>query len=180
MAPRKYVRPQFLPYRQLKQGRPPEGTLWVDVSSYADEPYNQLSPFFPHGGIPIPGRPGQTSDSVEGIWQGLKVIRGQIAPRFFQGWGKKRGGKPRGHQFGDEKRLLTLEAARRRIFIPAYEWMLAHAVDQELIKELQSQAFRGTPLFFYDRENNGSISKDAPLAHAAVLARSLHRICSEA
>lgn len=71
MAPRKYVPARFLPYRQVKQGRPPEGTVWIDVSSYADEPHNQLSPFFSHGGIPIPGHPGQLSDTVEGIWQGL-------------------------------------------------------------------------------------------------------------
>src|SRR5689334_14904351 len=29
------------------------------------------------------------SRSVEGIWQGLKVIRGSIAPRFFEGGGQK-------------------------------------------------------------------------------------------
>ena len=34
-----------------------------------------LSPFYPHGGIPIPGDShGMTSMSVEGIWQGLKVF----------------------------------------------------------------------------------------------------------
>jgi predicted DCC family thiol-disulfide oxidoreductase YuxK len=38
-----------------------------------------------HGGIPVPGMDGTTSDTVEGVWQGLKVIRGQIATRYFRG-----------------------------------------------------------------------------------------------
>ena len=35
--------------------------------------YKTLSPFYPHGGIPIPFSGSVTSQSVEGIWQGLKV-----------------------------------------------------------------------------------------------------------
>ena len=54
------------------------------------------------GGIPVPGMPGTVSDTVEGIWQGLKVIRGKIAPHLFRGRGQKRGGKPAGHQYGDK------------------------------------------------------------------------------
>ena len=62
----------------------------------------------------------RTSDSVEGIWQGLKVIRGKIALRFFEDVGRKRVGKPAGHQFGDQKRLLDLAEARRKIYIFPY------------------------------------------------------------
>jgi hypothetical protein len=68
----------FLPFRLREQV--PEGAAVYDVSSYADHPYCTLSPFWPHGGIPVPGMPGTTSDSVEGIWQGLKLIDGKIAP----------------------------------------------------------------------------------------------------
>jgi hypothetical protein len=177
--PRKFVPLHFLPYKQARRSKAPAGTLWIDISSYADEPYNQLSPFFAHGAIPIPGMPGQSSDSVEGIWQGLKVIRGKTAPRYFDGWGKKRGGKPSGHKFGNENRLLRLEAARRRIYLPAYEWMLDHRVDQELLQEIMTRAFRGIPQYFCDRENNGSISKDLPLAHASVFVHSMNRKCQD-
>src|SRR3954466_7761883 len=79
----------------------PRGATVYDVSSYADYPFCTLSPVWEHGGIPVPGPPGVTSDSVEGVWQGLKVIRGKTAPHFFRGKGQKRGGKPAGHQFGD-------------------------------------------------------------------------------
>ncbi|MCE9545701.1 MAG: hypothetical protein K8T25_09320, partial [Planctomycetia bacterium] len=86
----------FLPYRLRNQT--PAGAVVHNVSSYADHPLCLLSPMWPHGGIPVPGMPGTTSDSVEGIWQGLKLINGKIAPRYFSGPGRKRGGKPRGHQ----------------------------------------------------------------------------------
>ena len=48
----------------------------LDVTSTSNLRYAQLlSPFYPHGNIPIPFSPGFTSYSVEGIWQGLKVFK---------------------------------------------------------------------------------------------------------
>jgi len=38
------------------------------------EPWIKFSPFYPHGGIPVPFAPGYFSETVEGIWQGLKVF----------------------------------------------------------------------------------------------------------
>ena len=56
-----------------------------------------IAPCVPCGfmeGFPVPGME-VTSDTVEGIWQGLKVIRGFDRPAvYFAGPGKKRGGKP--------------------------------------------------------------------------------------
>jgi hypothetical protein len=46
----------------------------LDVTSRGAEPWVRFSPFYPHGGIPVPFSPGHTSVSVEGIWQGLKVF----------------------------------------------------------------------------------------------------------
>lgn len=176
---RKCQRCVFLPYHLARKGpskshRSDSKTRFIDVSSYADEPFLMFSPFYPHGQIPVPGQDGLFSDSVEGIWQGLKVIRGQTAPRYFSGWGKKRRGKPSGHQFGREKRLLKLEAARRRIYCVAYTWMLEHSLPQELIDELLNQAHRGVTQYFYDREDNSNLGKDLPLAHASVLVRWLN------
>lgn len=168
-APRKLKRCRFLPYRLVRTSAPAADEVWIDVSSGAELPLHQLSPFYAHGGIPVPGMPGQLSDSVEGIWQGLKVIRGRIAPRYFSGGGRKRGGKPAGHQFGDRKRLLGIEAARREIYIPAYMWVLENRAAPSLIDGFVGAAFRGISQCFYDREDNGSISKDEPLAHARVL-----------
>lgn len=47
----------------------------IDVTSKAPEPWVRLSPFYPHGGIPVPYSDGVTSQSVEGIWQALKVFK---------------------------------------------------------------------------------------------------------
>jgi hypothetical protein len=50
------------------------GAELIDVTSRGPEPWVRFSPFFPHGSIPIPFSPGRTAQSVEGIWQGLKVF----------------------------------------------------------------------------------------------------------
>ena len=131
-----------------------------------------------HGGIPVPGMPRTTSDSVEGIWQGLKVIRGQIAPRYFVGRGQKRGGKPAGHQLG--KKLLKIVEARDRIYRTSYEWTLINRVDPTLIEKFVSLALAGAVQYFHDVSDNGDISNpDEGWAHAAVLVQYLNRICAE-
>ena len=59
----------------------PDATV-IDVTSKGAEPWVRFSPFYPHGDIPIPNTPSQTSQSVEGLWQGLKVFeREDIEPR---------------------------------------------------------------------------------------------------
>lgn len=46
----------------------------ADVTSQATDGLLKLSPFYPHGGIPVPFSEGYTAMCVEGIWQGLKVF----------------------------------------------------------------------------------------------------------
>lgn len=156
----------------------PAGAVVHDVSSYADEPFCRLSPMWAHGGIPVPGMPGTISDSVEGIWQGLKVIRGEIAPRYFRGKGCKRGGKPSGHRFG--KRLLGLVEARQQIYRPAYEWVLVNRIDPELIERFVAAALAGVVQHFHDVGDNGDIHDTGePLAHASLLAQYVNRLAAE-
>jgi hypothetical protein len=177
MSKRKSFEPcVFIPYRLREQV--PSGAVVHDVSSYAEYPLCTLSPMWPHGGIPVPGMPGTTSDSVEGIWQGLKVINGKIATRYFSGAGHKRGGKPRGHQYGDK--LLKIVEAREKIYRVAYEWMLENKADPVLIDGFLEQALAGVPQYFHDVSNNGNIGDpDEGWAHAAVLVAYLNRQCQE-
>jgi len=70
----------------------PDGGAVFDVSSYADPPFCTLSPMWVHGGIPVSGMPGTVSDTVEGVRQGLKVIRGKTAPQYFRGPGASSSG----------------------------------------------------------------------------------------
>jgi hypothetical protein len=176
VAVRPFARCVFLPY----SGRHnlPKGSVVHDVSSYGDYPFCTLSPLWAHGGIPVPGLPGVTSDSVEGIWQGLKVIRGKTAPHLLRGRGQKRGGKPAGHRYGD--RLLGVVEARTKIYLVAYEWVLANRVDPELIEGFVRQALAGVTQYFHDLGDNGSVGNvNEPLAHAAVLVQYLNRLCEE-
>lgn len=166
----------FIPHSH--RGYLPSGSLVIDVSSYADDPLCTLSPMWPHGGIPVPGLSGVTSDSVEGIWQGLKVIRGKTAPRYFSGRGQKRGGKPAGHQFG--KKLLKIVEARERIYRPSYEWMLANRVDPSVMEGFLTVARAGDTQYFHDVSDNGNINNpDEGWAHAAVLVQYLNRLLSQ-
>jgi hypothetical protein len=171
---RSYTRCTFLPYSHRENV--PAGVRVYDVSSYADEPFCRLSPMWAHGGIPVPGLERVTSDSVEGIWQGLKVIRGKTAPRYFRGRGQKRGGKPSGHQFGDK--LLGLVEARWKIYRPAYEWMLEQRIDPELLQTFIDRAFAGEPQLFHDLGDNGDVNNTSEaLAHASLLVQYLNRRC---
>ncbi len=177
MPPSRTLTPcAFLPYRLRREA--PKNAAVIDVSSYADAPFCTLSPMWPHGGIPIPGRDGETSDSVEGIWQGLKVIRGKIAPRYFRGQGHKRGGKPLGHEYGGK--LLKIVEAREKIYRVSYEWMLEHRADQALLEEFIGNALAGRAQFFHDVSSNGNIGNpEEGWAHAAVLVQYLNRKCAE-
>jgi uncharacterized protein DUF6939 len=168
----RFARCVFLPYSS--RANVPPGAVVIDVSSYADPPFCTLSPMWAHGGIPVPGLPGTTSDSVEGIWQGLKVIRGRTEPRYFRGKGAKRGGKPSGHRLGD--RLLDIVEARRRIYIPAYEWVLENRVEPAVVEGFLERARRGVVQYVHDVGDNGDLGNaDEGLAHAAVLVRYLNR-----
>ena len=166
----------FLPYSQREHA--PRGSVVYDVSSYAESPYCTFSPMWVHGGILVPGMPGTTSDTVEGIWQGLKVIRGAAALRYFSGPGQKRGGKPSGHQYGEK--LLKIVEAREKIYRVAYEWVLANRIEQTLIGQFVEQAFAGIAQYFHDVSDNGNIGNpDEGWAHAAVLVQHLNRLCAQ-
>ncbi|MGL4553312.1 MAG: DUF6939 family protein [Gemmataceae bacterium] len=151
------------------------GATVIDVTSKGEEPWVRFSPFYPHGGIPIPGMPGEVAQSVEGLWQGLKVFeREGVDPSRWAITtmaGIKRSGKSRGavrgHRFGDE--LLGYRDARWRIYLPAYRWVLENQLADEMAR-LRGHAASG-PLVLLDYETNGDIDDLAsPLSHAALVA----------
>jgi hypothetical protein len=155
--------------RQQAKGLKAQGNRVIDVSSRAAEPYQLLSPFYPHGNLPVPGMPGETSDSFEGIWQGLKVFEGGGIDRsYFRGKGRKRrGGKVLGHQCGE--RLLDYFEARRTIYIPGYRNMVLTTPAFAVARQLVEEALDGTDTFLHDFEANGDPNRRKPLAHASIL-----------
>lgn len=48
----------------------------ADVTSQAKDGLVKLSPFYPHGGIPVPFSNEMNAMCVEAVWQGLKVFEG--------------------------------------------------------------------------------------------------------
>ena len=107
----------------------------ADVTSQANDGLVRLSPFYPHGGIPVPFSEEYTATCVEGIWQGLKVFENEdIDISMFLNdtmKGIKRTVRKHGRVLGHRKgvhgtEILGYVEAKHQIYIPAYRWMLEH------------------------------------------------------
>ncbi|MEU4116540.1 hypothetical protein AB0F71_18865 [Kitasatospora sp. NPDC028055] len=150
------------------------GAEVIDVTSKAPEPWVRLSPFYPHGDIPIPYSDGETSQSVEGIWQALKVFQdsdvdpAKLRITTMKGLKRtvRRHGPVLGHRAGlDSDRLLPYEEARRRIYLPSYRWILEHPV-ADLVERLREKE----DVVLLDYTTNGDVTDPAsPLSHAALI-----------
>ncbi|EWM11676.1 hypothetical protein [Kutzneria sp. 744] len=159
----------------------PADVTVVDVTSRGPQPWVRLSPFYPHGDIPVPLSPGEVGTSVEGIWQALKVFAdgdvdvSKLAVTKMTGLKRtvRRFGPVLGHRDGLRGGgLLDYETARRRIYLPAYRWVLDNCVRDELaaLHELGAQG----SLVLLDYTTNGDVANLAtPLSHAALVARYL-------
>jgi hypothetical protein len=155
------------------------GAAVVDVTSKGPAPWVRLSPFYPHGGIPVPFTPEVTGESVEGIWQALKVFDGadvdatKLRVTTMTGLKRtvRRFGAVRGHRAGLEGAdLLPYEEARRRVYLPTYRWVLENRVEAE-VAELRSLAAE-REVVLLDYTTNGDVTDlSTPLSHAALVAR---------
>ncbi|MEV0676423.1 hypothetical protein AB0I60_07840 [Actinosynnema sp. NPDC050436] len=158
------------------------GAVVVDVTSRGPEPWVRLSPFYPHGGIPVPFTPHVTGASVEGIWQALKVFReadvdlAKLRVTGMTGLKRtvRRFGEVLGHRAGAHgAELLPYEEARRRIYLPVYRWVLENRVVDE-VAALRGLA-TGRDVVLLDYTTNGDIADlSSPLSHAALLR---HHLC---
>jgi len=149
----------------------------VDVTSKGKEPFLKLSPFYPHGNIPVPFTKNIYSYSVEGIWQGLKVFEHQdIDPKKFMiknmkniKRSRKKFGTPIGHRkgvYGNE--LLNYVIARKQIYIPTYKWVLKNRTYIE-IEHLTLIALK-QDLVLLDFETNLDVKNiTKPFSHAAII-----------
>ena len=107
----------------------------VDVTSKATDGLVKLSPFYPHGGIPVPFSQGYTATCVEAVWQGLKVFEDEdVDVKMFLNDTMKdikrtvrKHGRVLGHRKGVHgTEILGYVEAKHQIYIPAYRWMLEH------------------------------------------------------
>lgn len=157
-----------------------EDAIICDVTSQSrNKQLVRLSPFFPHGNIPIPFSPEYAAMSVEGIWQGLKVFEScGIDMSSFQNdtmTGLKRTvrkfGKPLGHQKGVEStELLGYYDARMLIYLPSYKWVLENVSDVADIIEHIKQRSKTNNIVLLDYNTNIDVKNtSSPISHAALL-----------
>ena len=146
----------------------------ADVTSHAKDSLVKLSPFYPHGGIPVPFSDNMTAECVEAIWQGLKVFESaDVDVSMFQNGTMKnikrtvrKFGKPLGHRKGvNGMELLGYIEARKLIYIPTYKWVLENKV-QNIIERLR-EASQTKDIVLLDYNTNCDVDDPKqPLSHA--------------
>lgn len=149
----------------------------ADVTSQAKDDLVKLSPFYPHGGIPVPFSNGVTAMCVEAVWQGLKVFdTADVDTSVFQNDTMKglkrtvrRFGRPLGHRKGvNGTELLGYIEARKQIYIPTYRWMLEHKVPT-IISRLR-EASKTKTIVLLDYNTNCDVDDPKkPLSHAYLI-----------
>jgi hypothetical protein len=150
---------------------------FVDVTSKSKDQFVKLSPFYPHGSIPIPFSDNVFSYSVEGVWQGLKVFNNndidvsRFSNKTMSNLKRtiKKFGLPLGHRkgvYGEE--LLDYATARKLIYAPTYYWMLENKVKDEMYQLIQIALNNDLVLLDFDTNSDFENYKK-PLSHAAII-----------
>ncbi len=151
--------------------------ILADVTSKAKDGLVKLSPFYPHGGIPVPFSEGYTAACVEAVWQGLKVFETcDVDVALFENdtmrnikRTTRKYGKPLGHRKGVHgSELLNYIEARKQIYIPTYQWVLENKVDY-IIDRLREVSKTKT-IILLDYDTNADVENPKkPLSHASLI-----------
>ncbi len=149
----------------------------IDVTSHATDQFVKFSPFYPHGGIPVPFTKCMTATCVEAIWQGLKVFEnhGVDISLFRNDTMKdiKRSTRKYGRMLGHSKGVGTSErlgylTARHEIYAPSYRWVLENKI-KGLVQYLRKESETKT-IVLLDYNTNCNIDDPGkPLSHAYLL-----------
>ena len=152
----------------------------LDITSSSNFSYARLlSPFYPHGNIPIPFTPNAYAACVEGIWQGLKVFEtcdidvSMFTNDTMKGLKRtaRRFGQPRGHRkgvYGTE--LLGYFDARMQIYLPSYKWVLDNVPRVHALIERIAERAKDHDIIFLDYNTNDDYRDiSSPLSHAGLV-----------
>lgn len=149
----------------------------LDITSTSEyESARILSPFYPHGNIPIPGMNGRTAVCVEAIWQGLKVFVGYgVDYATFRNdtmenikRSVRKYGNPLGHQYGNK--LLNYRDARWMIYLPAYLYVLENVPSVRHTLEKIKNKLNEKDFVFLDYNTNCNVADySKPLSHAGLV-----------
>ena len=154
----------------------PNASIFDITSTSEYEILRLLSPFYPHGNIPVPGMPNIKAACVEAVWQGLKV---------FEGYGVdyatlrndtmkdikrtvRKYGKPLGHQYGDK--ILNYADARWLIYLPTYLYMLENVPSVQHTLQRIKERLQEKDIVFLDYNTNCNVvDYSKPLSHAGLV-----------
>jgi len=152
------------------------GAKIIDVTSHATDEFVRLSPFYFHGGIPIPDSDEWFGGSVEGIWQGLKVFEHEdvsiptmrIKDMKNMKRTKKVHGEILGHRRGVTGDLMDYLTARLELYIPIYNWVLENRCQAEVAK-IREMSEAGTVVLLDFETNGDPMDTTKPLSHASLI-----------
>lgn len=154
----------------------PNASIFDITSTSQYEILRLLSPFYPHGNIPVPGMPNIKAACVEAVWQGLKV---------FEGYGVdyatlhnntmkdikrtvRKYGIPLGHQYGDK--ILNYADARWLIYLPTYLYMLENVPTVQHTLQKIKERLQEKDIVFLDYNTNCNVvDYSKPLSHAGLV-----------
>ena len=148
-----------------------------DVTSTSKNSLVKLSPFYPHGNIPVPFSEGFYGESVEGIWQALKIFENEnidlstLSNASMKGLKRtcKTHGRVIGHRKGiNGTELLDYQTAKLTIYIPTYKWVLENKVTAIIDKMRIALTTHNLVFLDYNISEN-ILDKTKPLSHAYLI-----------
>lgn len=157
-----------------------QGADILDITSSSELAYaKMLSPFYPHGNIPIPFTPNAYAMSVEGIWQGLKVFETcDIDTSMFANdtmrdlkRTTRRFGQTLGHRKGVHgQELLNYFDARMQIYLPSYKWVLDNVPRVHALIERIAERAKDHDIILLDYNTNCDYRDlSSPMSHAGLV-----------
>lgn len=152
----------------------------LDITSSSDKRYAQLlSPFYPHGNIPIPNTPSLKATCVEAVWQGLKVFEtADVDLSIFNNDTMRnlkrtvrKYGKPIGHRYGVySDKILNYFEARMLIYLPTYKYVLDNVSEVHNILERIREKSKTSVVILLDYNTNSDYRDTTkPLSHAELV-----------
>ncbi len=156
-------------------------SIILDITSNSPMRYAQiLSPFYPHGNIPIPFTPDTLKATcVEAVWQGLKVFENSDVDFFtFKNDTMsnlkrtvRKFGKPLGHRKGAYgMELLGYFEARMLIYLPTYKWVLDNvSIVHHVVERIKEQSLKQDIVLLDYNTNIDFRDITKPLSHAGLV-----------
>lgn len=163
---------------RIKKQHP--NAIILDVTSKSATRYSQLlSPFYPHGNIPIPFSEGYTATCVEAVWQGLKVFEHEDVnfATFKNNTMKnlkrtvRKLGVPKGHRKGVHgTELLNYFDARMQIYLPTYKWVLDNVPEvHNIVEKIKAKSLQQDIVLLDYNTNTDFRNISSPLSHAGLI-----------